>query len=65
MLAPFKVPVPNDKNDWAYIIIGVNLTLARRLRPQLQKKAPAYAGFRNLDFPLIRAGGLSFYSCDF
>jgi hypothetical protein len=26
---------------------------------------PAYAGFRSLDFPLVRAGGLGFYSRDF
>jgi len=46
-------------------LIGVNLTLAWRLKPQLHKLAPAYAGYQTLDFPLVRAGGLGFYSSEF
>jgi hypothetical protein len=35
------------------------------LKPQLHKHAPACAGFKNLDFSLVRAGGLCFYSREF
>ena len=37
--------------------IGINLTLAWRLKPQLHKQ--------NLDFSLVRAGGLGFCRRDF
>ena len=33
------------------MLIGINLTLAWQLKPQLHKLAPAYAGFRNLRLP--------------
>ncbi len=36
-----------------------------RLKPQLHKHAPAYAGFKTFDFSPVRAGGLRFYSCEF
>ncbi len=26
---------------------------------------PAFAGFKTIDFSLVRAGGLGFYSCEF
>jgi hypothetical protein len=45
--------------------IGVNLTLAWRLKPQLNKLAPACAGYQTLDFPLVRAGGLGFWTREF
>ena len=45
--------------------IGVNLTLIWRLKPQLHKHAPAYAGLKSVDFSLVRAGGLGFYSREF
>ena len=47
------------------ISIGVNLGLAWRLKPQLYKLAPACAGSKTLDFTLVRAGGLGFYSREF
>jgi len=43
-------------------VIGVNLTLAWRLKPQLHKRNLPAAGFKNLDFSSLRAGGLGFYS---
>jgi hypothetical protein len=46
-------------------VIGVNLTLIGRLKPQLYKHAPACGGFKTLEFPLVRAGGLGFYRRDF
>jgi hypothetical protein len=43
----------------------VNLTLARRLKPQLYKLSPVCTGFKTSDFPLVRAGGLGFYRREF
>ena len=49
----------------ARAIIGVNLTLIGRLKPQLHKQNLPGAGLKTLDFTLVRAGGLGFYSRDF
>jgi len=43
-------------------VIGVNLTLAWRLKPQLDKRNLPGAGFKNLDFSSVCVGGLGFYS---
>ncbi len=60
--------------------IGVNLTLAGRLKPQLYKQNPPARvtlvfgnpygeregfAYKTVDFSLVRAGGLSFCSRDF
>ena len=43
----------------------VNLTVSLAVETAATQTKPAYAGFSNLDFPLVRAGGLGFYSRDF
>ncbi len=35
------------------------------MKPQLYKHAPACAGYENLDFGLVRVGGLCFYRREF
>jgi hypothetical protein len=40
----------------------VNLTLAGRLKPQLHNQNPPARVWLKLDIPLVRAGGLGFYS---
>ena len=44
--------------------IRVNLTVSLAVETAATQTKPAYAGFSNLDFPLVRAGGLGFYSRD-
>src|SRR4028118_34116 len=46
-------------NHWCQL----NVSLA--VKTAATQPKPAYAGLRNFDFPLVRAGGLGFYSRDF
>ena len=47
------------------VIIGVNLTLAWRLKPQLYKQNPPARVMRILMRALVRVGGLCFYRREF
>ena len=45
-----------------YISHWCQLNVSLAVKTAATQPKPAYAGLRNLDFPLVRAGGLGFYS---
>jgi hypothetical protein len=58
-LAVFEM-TGNDRST-----IGVNLTVSLAVETAAIQTKPACAGFKTVDFSLVRVGGLGFYSSEF